>query len=98
MSVVRADVAIIGAGTAGLAAYRAARAAGATAMLIEGGTDGTTCARVGCMPTSCSSLRRMRPTPSKQRQASVYTMMVSYVSMAARSWIECGVSVTDSSA
>lgn len=45
------DVAIIGAGTAGLAAYRTARAAGASAMLIEGGLYGTTCARVGCMPS-----------------------------------------------
>ena len=45
------DVAVIGAGTAGLAAYRAARAAGAKAVLIEGGTYGTTCARVGCMPS-----------------------------------------------
>ncbi len=51
MRAVRADVAVIGAGTAGLAAYRAARAAGATAMLIEGGAYGTTCARVGCMPS-----------------------------------------------
>ena len=45
------DVAIIGAGTAGLAAYRAARARGARAVLIEGGPYGTTCARVGCMPS-----------------------------------------------
>jgi dihydrolipoamide dehydrogenase len=45
------DVAVIGAGTAGLAAYRAARAAGARAVLIEGGPYGTTCARVGCMPS-----------------------------------------------
>jgi dihydrolipoamide dehydrogenase len=45
------DVAVIGAGTAGLAAYRAARAAGARAVVIEGGTYGTTCARVGCMPS-----------------------------------------------
>src|SRR4051812_46345704 len=45
------DVAIIGAGTAGLAAYRAARAAGARAVIIEGGPYGTTCARVGCMPS-----------------------------------------------
>ena len=45
------DVAVIGAGTAGLAAYRAARAAGARAVIIEGGTYGTTCARVGCMPS-----------------------------------------------
>jgi dihydrolipoamide dehydrogenase len=51
MRVAQVDVAIIGAGTAGLAAYRAARAAGATAILIEGGAYGTTCARVGCMPS-----------------------------------------------
>jgi dihydrolipoamide dehydrogenase len=45
------DVAVIGAGTAGLAAYRAAKAAGRSALLIEGGIHGTTCARVGCMPS-----------------------------------------------
>jgi dihydrolipoamide dehydrogenase len=42
---------VIGAGTAGLAAYRALRAAGRPALLIEGGPYGTTCARVGCMPS-----------------------------------------------
>ncbi|MGE0329017.1 MAG: dihydrolipoyl dehydrogenase [Polyangiaceae bacterium] len=45
------DVAVIGAGTAGLAAYRAAKAEGAKVVLIEGGPYGTTCARVGCMPS-----------------------------------------------
>ena len=45
------DVAVIGAGTAGLAAYRAAKAAGKRAVIIEGGAYGTTCARVGCMPS-----------------------------------------------
>lgn len=46
------DVAIIGAGTAGLTARRAALAAGAERVLmIEGGPYGTTCARVGCMPS-----------------------------------------------
>jgi dihydrolipoamide dehydrogenase len=49
--VVQVDVAVIGAGTAGLAAYRAASAAGARVALIEGGSHGTTCARVGCMPS-----------------------------------------------
>lgn len=44
------DVAVIGAGTAGIAAYRAA-AAGARPVLIERGSGGTTCARVGCMPS-----------------------------------------------
>ena len=51
MSVAQVDVAIVGAGTGGVAAYRAARAAGATAMLIEGGAYGSTCALVGCMPS-----------------------------------------------
>lgn len=45
------DVAVIGAGTAGLGAYRAAVAAGKRAVIIEGGPHGTTCARVGCMPS-----------------------------------------------
>ncbi|ARP97445.1 dihydrolipoyl dehydrogenase [Bordetella genomosp. 13] len=51
MKTLHTDVAVIGAGTAGLAAYRAARAAGKRALLIEGGVYGTTCARVGCMPS-----------------------------------------------
>ncbi|TGD92878.1 dihydrolipoyl dehydrogenase [Methylobacterium nonmethylotrophicum] len=45
------DVAVIGAGTAGLAAHGAATRAGARAVLIERGPGGTTCARVGCMPS-----------------------------------------------
>lgn len=51
MKTIQTDVAIIGAGTAGLAAYRAAIAAGKRAVIIEGGPYGTTCARVGCMPS-----------------------------------------------
>lgn len=45
------DVAIIGAGTAGLGAYRAAKASKDSVLLIESGPYGTTCARVGCMPS-----------------------------------------------
>jgi len=45
------DVAVIGAGTAGMGAYRAARAHTEKLVLIEGGPYGTTCARVGCMPS-----------------------------------------------
>lgn len=45
------DVAIIGAGTAGLGAYRQARKHTDRVVLIEGGEYGTTCARVGCMPS-----------------------------------------------
>ncbi|OHX10745.1 dihydrolipoyl dehydrogenase [Chromobacterium sphagni] len=51
MQTIHIDVAVIGAGTAGLAAYRAAKAGGASAIVIEGGPYGTTCARVGCMPS-----------------------------------------------
>src|SRR6201991_2989825 len=51
MRTIDTDVAIIGAGSAGLPAYRAAKAAGARAIVIEGGPHGTTCARVGCMPS-----------------------------------------------
>jgi dihydrolipoamide dehydrogenase len=45
------DVAIIGAGTAGMGAFRAARKHTDRVVLIEGGPYGTTCARVGCMPS-----------------------------------------------
>jgi len=45
------DVAILGTGTAGMTAYRAAKAQGARTVVIEGGVYGTTCARVGCMPS-----------------------------------------------
>ena len=45
------DVAIIGAGTAGMAAYRAARVHTDRVLLIEADRYGTTCARVGCMPS-----------------------------------------------
>jgi len=51
MKSLQVDVAVIGAGTAGLSAYRAAKAAGASVAMIEGGDYGTTCARVGCMPS-----------------------------------------------
>jgi len=51
MKVRNVDVAIIGAGSAGLAAYRAARKWTANVVLIEGEHYGTTCARVGCMPS-----------------------------------------------
>ncbi|WP_395701918.1 dihydrolipoyl dehydrogenase [Aquabacterium sp.] len=45
------DVAIIGAGTAGMGAYRAALQHTPRVLVIEGGPYGTTCARVGCMPS-----------------------------------------------
>jgi len=51
MTKLTCDVAIIGAGTAGLAAERSARRNGAKTLLIDEGFGGTTCASVGCMPS-----------------------------------------------
>lgn len=51
MKRVHVDVAIIGAGTAGMTARRAVQREGASCVLIEDGVYGTTCARVGCMPS-----------------------------------------------
>ncbi len=47
----KVDVAVIGTGSAGLAAYRAAKQWTSNVVVIEGGPYGTTCARVGCMPS-----------------------------------------------
>lgn len=63
------DVAILGAGTAGMSAYREARKYTDRIALIDGGTLGTTCARVGCMPSklliaaadTCHRARGMAP-------------------------------------
>lgn len=51
MKTLRTDVAVIGAGTAGMTAYRAAREHTDRVVVVEGGPFGTTCARVGCMPS-----------------------------------------------
>ncbi|MCB9665838.1 MAG: dihydrolipoyl dehydrogenase [Alphaproteobacteria bacterium] len=45
------DVVILGAGTAGLNARREVERAGKDWLLVEPGPGGTTCARVGCMPS-----------------------------------------------
>ena len=49
--ILHCDVAVIGAGTAGIAAERAARANGAKTLLIDPEYKGTTCATDGCMPS-----------------------------------------------
>jgi len=51
MKKVYTDVAVIGAGSAGLVAFRTANKLTNNVVLIEGGPYGTTCARVGCMPS-----------------------------------------------
>jgi len=64
----KVDVAIIGAGTAGMSAYRAARKHTDNLVMIEGGPYGTTCARVGCMPSklliaAADSARHLHKAP-----------------------------------
>ena len=51
MKQIQVDVAVIGAGTAGMTAYRSALVHTRSVLVIEGGPYGTTCARVGCMPS-----------------------------------------------
>ncbi len=51
MEVKKVDIAIIGSGSAGLYALSKVRPSGKSFVLINGGPTGTTCARVGCMPS-----------------------------------------------
>ncbi len=48
------DVAIIGSGSAGLSALGRVRSTNKSWLLINGGEAGTTCARVGCMPSKAA--------------------------------------------
>jgi len=47
----KVDIAIIGSGTSGLNAVGKVKPSGKSFVLINGGEAGTTCARVGCMPS-----------------------------------------------
>lgn len=51
MIITQVDVAIIGAGTAGMVVYREARKHMDSIAVIEGGAYGTSSARVCCMPS-----------------------------------------------
>ncbi len=51
MKSINADVVILGGGTAGMSAFRAARKSTDSVYLVEDHKFGTTCARVGCMPS-----------------------------------------------
>jgi dihydrolipoamide dehydrogenase len=51
MKSIETDVLVLGAGTAGLTARRSVERAGKSALIADGGPLGTTCARVGCMPS-----------------------------------------------
>ena len=74
---VTCDVAVIGAGTAGLHAYKAAVAAGADAVIIERGAGGSTCTRVGCMPSK--ALIAAGRTAMQARRAGLFGIEVAGV-------------------
>ena len=63
------DVAVIGAGTAGMVAYQRARRATDRIVLIEGDQYGTTCARVGCMPSKLLIAAAERAHQVRQAEA-----------------------------
>jgi dihydrolipoamide dehydrogenase len=54
MDTIRTDIAVIGAGTAGGTAFSEIKRAGRSTVLIDRGPLGTTCARVGCMPSKAA--------------------------------------------
>lgn len=63
------DIAIVGAGTAGISAYREALKYTDRIVLIEGGKGGTTCAQEGCMPSklliaAAESARQVKRSPA----------------------------------
>lgn len=62
----KVDIAVIGAGTAGLTAFYAIQAAGKKGVLIDRGPLGTTCARVGCMPSKAALHAGMRWKTARQ--------------------------------
>lgn len=54
LSPLKVDIVVIGAGTAGLTAFAEVARAGKSVLLIDHGPLGTTCARVGCMPSKAA--------------------------------------------
>lgn len=71
MQKITVDVAIIGAGTAGMAAFHALKASGKNVVLIDRGPLGTSCARVGCMPSKAVLHAGMRWATAKHLPAGV---------------------------
>lgn len=68
------DVAIIGAGSAGLNARREVERAGKRWLLIEAGAYGTTCARTGCMPSKL--LIAAATTARSARRAEIFGVRI----------------------
>jgi len=80
------DVAIIGAGTAGMVAYQRVSKKTDRVVLIEGERYGTTCARVGCMPSKL--LIAAADRAEDVRQAEVFGVMPTDVRIDGRAVME----------
>ncbi|WP_372964709.1 dihydrolipoyl dehydrogenase [Marinobacter sp.] len=80
------DVAVIGAGTAGMVAYQQARKKTDRVLLIEGEQYGTTCARVGCMPSKL--LISAADKAHEARQAARFGVLVGDVQVDGRQVME----------
>lgn len=74
MQNVETDVAVIGAGTAGLNARRAVERANKRWLLIEQGPYGTMCARTGCMPSKL--LIAAADAAHRARRASLFGVQI----------------------
>jgi dihydrolipoamide dehydrogenase len=74
MRSIETDVAVIGAGSAGLQASREVQRAGKRWLLIESGPYGTLCARTGCMPSKL--LIAAADTARRVRRASLFGVQV----------------------
>ncbi|HEX5658554.1 MAG TPA: FAD-dependent oxidoreductase, partial [Polyangiales bacterium] len=74
MGLIETDVAVIGAGSAGLQASREVQRAGKSWLLIESGPYGTLCARSGCMPSKL--LIAAADTARRVRRASLFGVQV----------------------
>ena len=81
MKKINVKVAVIGGGTAGLASYRAAKEHTDSVVLIEGGKFGTTCARVGCMPSKLLIAAAESAHSAQHTDHLVCLLMVMFVSM-----------------
>lgn len=75
MRTLTTDVAIIGAGTAGLNARREVEQCGKRYLLIESGPYGTMCARTGCMPSKL--LIAAADAAHSARRASLFGVQIS---------------------
>ncbi|WP_036233307.1 dihydrolipoyl dehydrogenase [Marinobacterium litorale] len=80
------EIAIIGAGSAGLNAYRQARKYSDSVVLIDPGPLGTTCARVGCMPSKL--LIAAADSAWHARQATAFGVTVSDIRIDGKAVLE----------